>query len=788
MNRKIYIIGILFLISLYKAQCTSSDPKVLTITYNCSQNFYEQNGEIVRHRNGSREYIPFGKVENFNQWIAVENDLPPQAHKLIKLCSNETSDDSKAVEKLVDLVITIALDPSYYIVENPGIVYNNTKFSMPINKWVKQSNIALIHTSLPNHLTILLAKLMAFDQIPIIVNDLSIKSLVSHDKFLYSPNIRSNFIEKIAPQVEWEEIIILHVIERKPAPTDLLLIDEMMKSFMEHRRMCIKMVEIRWNETNKWNSTLDIFNVKANETKIVLIVSYSLKVFKRYIHKYKSNLIPHRNFLFISFAEMNCQQMREFPCTDVFNGIGHEFRVFNKFDPIFLLRQPFDKVMNAIRLRSQFDTLWYTFMRVRFINDYDFAFLRYQILRTSILFLSGETINKNPHYAKDQRIKITEVDDSIADEYVNQIRKEGYAESKCSSINIRCHPGHFKTFGKLPKTKTKWNLEYGYYCQKCADGYVKENFGDGSCYKCQGYRIPNANQTRCIDPFRDNFEWFDSTAGLIATILASVGCLATIFIVAVFVHNRDTPCVKISDKMISFSHLAIILLSYVVLPVLHFWKPSTTVCASRPLSVAALYSLNVSIISVKSNKLVNAFLSKTRASGNEALKTTLTQLFVVVINFIIGISLCVIMFEQTRPASNDRLDFKSYQRLIYCNTDSHTSVVIGFMICVQLACFVQAFRCRNLPGYINEAMSITYATFITTVSFLVMYPIQFSRKNPQDGSKVQVLTLLGNTTVFFIFMYGKKTYFMLFQSHKNTTQFFRGKQMQAMEMKAKRLR
>ena len=184
---------------------------------------------------------------------------------------------------------------------------------------------------------------------------------------------------------------------------------------------------------------------------------------------------------------------------------------------------------------------------------------------------------------------------------------------------------------------------------------------------------------------------------------------------------------------------------------------------------------------------MKAFLSKTRASGNTVLQTSLIQAFVIAVNLIFGLFLCFIMFYQTAPATNEMLNFTSYQRLIFCNTNNHTSVVIGFLICLQVACFFQAFRCRKLPDYLNEAMSITYASLITTMAFLVMYPIQYFRKNPQDASQVQVLTVLGNTVVFLFFMYGKKTYFILFQSEKNTKQFFRQKQMQAMELKAKKI-
>ena len=168
---------ILLLALYYKtSECHSTfDLKILTIINNCSSNFYHEIGMVdLNKTTGQREFFEFKNENDFNDWIDLGAwDLPHQVHQLVNLCSNSSGKSTtmtEEAERLVNLVITLALDPTYYIIENPGIVYNNTKFSRPVKKWIKQTNIALIYSSLPANLTVLLSELMTFSEIPITVD------------------------------------------------------------------------------------------------------------------------------------------------------------------------------------------------------------------------------------------------------------------------------------------------------------------------------------------------------------------------------------------------------------------------------------------------------------------------------------------------------------------------------------------------------------------------------------------------------------------------------------------
>jgi len=99
------------------------------------------------------------------------------------------------------------------------------------------------------------------------------------------------------------------------------------------------------------------------------------------------------------------------------------------------------------------------------------------------------------------------------------------------------------------------------------------------------------------------------------------------------------------------------------------------------------------------------------------------------------------------------------------------------MICVQLACVFQAYRCRRLPDYISETMNILYASFITTVFYVVSLPIYLLRRTQQDGEVVHLTVVLVNSLVILLLMYAKKVYVILFKSRLNTRHYFKKKRL-----------
>ena len=147
----------------------------------------------------------------------------------------------------------------------------------------------------------------------------------------------------------------------------------------------------------------------------------------------------------------------------------------------------------------------------------------------------------------------------------------------------------------------------------------------------------------------------------------------------------------------------------------------------------------------------------------------------------------IVLWRRRMPAVVLRIDIENSSKILYCNNSFDNIVIICILIIVQSASFIQAFRCRKLPRHLNEAMTIVYASFIVTTSCCVMFPVYLFQQFEEDGEIVQAFLLVGNNLVLFFFLYCKKIFIIIFRPQKNTTRYFRMKQLNSIQKQAKKI-
>ena len=240
-----------------------------------------------------------------------------------------------------------------------------------------------------------------------------------------------------------------------------------------------------------------------------------------------------------------------------------------------------------------------------------------------------------------------------------------------------CSPGFYQTFGHINKTLSKWDVEVRYKCEPCPKHHVKTKSGDHKCVKCPGFLIPNKKQTECISPFQSagDLNIFMSLGAFCISLIIVGGMTALIFIV-VFVKAQNTPIVKISDMTTSLVHLSSNLLIFVTSYALYFNGLDTTKCVTRSLVIGVLYNLNISIILVKSHKLVMAFKARIRILRNEVLRLKLKQFFVVFVNLVITACLYVIVSFRNLPEIQIKSDFVTYQEHRFCADGNQNNICL----------------------------------------------------------------------------------------------------------------
>ena len=153
--------------------------------------------------------------------------------------------------------------------------------------------------------------------------------------------------------------------------------------------------------------------------------------------------------------------------------------------------------------------------------------------------------------------------------------------------------------------------------------------------------------------------------------------------------------------------------------------------------------------------------------------TSIKQISILIGNTVIGALILSPLMYKTFPRKSEFIHPDDLKRIQFCNTETHFNILIMFTILLHLVCTYRAFQCRKLPGYLNEATSIVFASFIPTLSFCVMFPIAYFQKNGVDVSVVHLAVLCGNNLIIIVCIYSYKLYIIIFHPEQNTMQFLR---------------
>ena len=647
-------------------------------------------------------------------------------------------------ELLTKEVTDILLDPIYTYQNHVSL--NDNPPTTTTNK--KQRIVLAFGAYISSSMFKLLEQIVSFTPISVLVysRDINLqKDHLYHQQISPLSNIVDGVVDNIS-RFQWNEITVIYLKNRAGEVDEVLYQNILDKQQQQQRgkssvRLCIRAIIVSPESIDSIMRQLTQNN--NNQAVIVLGTWKSMK------RTFNEQVLSHHNFTAKSRI--------------VFYLLDHSV-----FSLVFPKGAVIVQSIHMQRMHLRQHWVWNDLKSFNLdLNEYT------AIVNSYFQMKSGVT---NTRFSRANLLAYLQT----SNEEILTVRPpKGETTTFCSAVN--CQPGFHRTFGLLEENASVWDLETGYMCKPCPTNHYKATVGNRACAKCPGFYVSDKRRTKCTDPFHDAYlSVFTSVTGTCCILLVLFGSLLSLASFLVFVVKRQTPIVKISDAPVSFVQLALIFLTFPAGYFLYFEKPTAVKCASRPLLVAIVYNINISIILVKSHKLVMVFSAKTRVNSNEVLKVKLTQIFTVVINLLVTASIFTIFtFSRGLPKPTIELDFINNMRLISCTGGTQITLIISFLICVQLACVFQAYRCRRLPDYLSETMSILYASFITTVFYAVSFPIYFLRRSQQDGEVVQLVVVLVNSFVILALMYIKKVYVILFKSHLNTAHYFKKKRLAA---------
>jgi len=314
--------------------------------------------------------------------------------------------------------------------------------------------------------------------------------------------------------------------------------------------------------------------------------------------------------------------------------------------------------------------------------------------------------------------------------------------------------------------------------------HVKSLKGNGACSPCTGYFIANDEQKFCVDPYTETFLSLHIFTVKVCVILSSILALLAIIVMFLFVLYRKTPLVNAIDFKVSLFHVLVLLIQFLTPCYFFLGRPHVLRCTSLPLFICVLNTISISLVLVKSQKLLQAFQSKVKLDKTKARRTIIKQAGTVLLNILIACGVFVISLHAKQPGIRSIRLVETYEVILICNTNFHGRIQVALQIAFQIACFVPAYRGRNLPTVFSEAATIVYTSFTMTVAFLVFFPIQFFQKDLRDEQLVLWVALICTGFIQFTFIYTKKVFILLCQPKKNTRQYFRQETMDVFKMRA----
>ncbi|XP_029578956.1 metabotropic glutamate receptor 4 [Salmo trutta] len=421
-----------------------------------------------------------------------------------------------------------------------------------------------------------------------------------------------------------------------------------------------------------------------------------------------------------------------------------------------------------VGLCSKMETINGT-MLLKFIRNVNFT----GIAGTPVIFnVNGDAPGRYEIYQYQMKHNTTEY--KIIGHWADQLHLEtnemwwpgGTWQVPQSICSQPCQPGERK--------KTVKGVPCCWHCERC-DGYQYQA-DTYSCKLCRFDLRPNENHTACEAIPIVKLEW-SSPWAVIPVLIAVLGIMATMFVVATFIRYNDTPIVKASGRELSYVLLTGIFLCYAT-TFLMISAPDVGICSLRRIFLGLGMSISYAALLTKTNRIYRIFeQGKMSVSAprfiSPASQLVITfslisvQLLGVCIWFGVDPSQAIIDYEDQRTSNPDMS-----RGVLKCDiSDLSLICLLGFSMLLMVTCTVYAIKTRGVPETFNEAKPIGFTMYTTCIVWLAFIPIFFGTSHSTEKMYIQTTTLTISVSlsasVSLGMLYMPKVYVVLFHPEQN---------------------
>ncbi|KAM4048770.1 vomeronasal type-2 receptor 26-like [Anomaloglossus baeobatrachus] len=304
-------------------------------------------------------------------------------------------------------------------------------------------------------------------------------------------------------------------------------------------------------------------------------------------------------------------------------------------------------------------------------------------------------------------------------------------------------------------------------CAQCSAGEISNVSDSEHCYKCPDDEWPDEKKVRCIPK---SVEFLSYTTDILTSVFSSISLffsVITLIILRTFIFFWDTPLVKANNRIVSFTLLVSILLSFLCV-FLFLGRPVDVTCLLRQISFGFFFSVSVSSVLAKTIMVCIVFRATRPGSSWKKWMEAKYSYYVIVTCSSIQVLICVLWLLVSPPYQD--ADLYSYlgKIIIECNegSDIWFYSMLGYLGLLAAVSFVLAFMVRTLPDSFNEAKYITFSMLVFCSVWIAMIPAYLSTKGKYMVA-VEIFAILTSCAGILVCIFFPKCYILIMKPELN---------------------